>query len=489
MRNGNGRGRRDEAPRKVAVLGAGITGLAAAWELLRLGESEGRPVEVTVLEASERAGGKIRSESLGGALVELGPDSFITTKPDMLELVKELGLEGDLLPTGKPPTVSVLLGGRLVPMPEGMSLAAPTRLLPFLLSPLFTARGKLRMALEPLVPRRRGGQDESLADFARRRLGAEALERLVGPMLAGIYAGDPERLSVQSTFPQLLELERKGGLARSLWLGGAGRAAAKDGFSTFMTLKGGLGRVVEALVRRLPAGALRLDHPVESLRRRGGEWEIGSPRGSLTADAVICALPAPAAASALEPADPELAHRLREIPFVSTATAAFVWEESSLALPPRGFGFLAPRGEGRAISAATFSSSKFPGRYPPGKTVIRAFLGGSGREEHAEAAVTRVEDTARRELDALLGLGGAKPVAARATRWVKANPQYELGHGERLERLASCLRGHPGLTLAGCSYSGVGLPDCVRSGRRAAARALEHDARRRHAELLLPGLA
>lgn len=483
------RSRRDEPPRRVVVLGAGITGLAAAWELTRLAQREGRPVAVTVLEGAPRAGGKIGTETLEGAVVETGPDSFITTKPDMLELVQELGLAGDLVATAGPSTVSVVLGGRLVPMPEGMSLAAPTRLLPFALSPLFTAGAKLRMALEPLVPARRGRGDESLADFTRRRLGVEALERLVGPMLAGIYAGDPERLSVKSTFPQLLEMEKKGGLARALWLGGPRRAAAKAGFTTFMTLAGGLARVVDALVRRLPPGTVKTDHPVQTVSRRGGQWELSTPRGAFTADAVVCALPAPAAADALEGIDPELAHRLREIPFVSTATATFVWDEARLARPPRGFGLLAPRGEGLAVTAATFSSSKFPGRAAPGKTVVRAFLGGAGREESAEAAVTRVEETARRELDALLGLGGVKPLAAKTTRWIKANPQYNVGHAERLERLASCLQSHEGLTLAGSSYTGVGLPDCVRSGRRAAARAFTHDSRRTHAELLFPGLA
>lgn len=480
--------REPRRPRRVLVLGGGIAGLAAAWECARLAERERRAADVVVLEGSERLGGKVRSETLEGCVVESGPDSFITTKPDMLELVKDLGLEGELLPTGGPSTVSVLRDGRLVPMPEGMSLAAPTRMLPFLFSPLFSAGAKLRMAAEPLVPVRKDGVDESLAEFTRRRLGAEALERLVGPMLAGIYAGDPEKLSVKSTFPQLLDMEKKGGLARALWLGGPARAASKQGFTTFMTLKGGLSRVVEELAKRLPAGAVKLDHPAEGVRRRGGEWEVTTPRGSFTADAVICALPAPAAADALEGMDPELAHRLREIPYVSTATATYIWDEKALANVPRGFGLLAPKSERLSLSAATFSSSKFPGRAAPGRVVVRAFAGGAGREDAAEAAVTRVEETVRRELDGLLGLGGAKPLAAKATRWIKANPQYDVGHAERLERLSSCLKSHPGLVLAGSSYTGVGLPDCVRSGRRAAARALQHEVKRNH-ELLLPGLA
>jgi oxygen-dependent protoporphyrinogen oxidase len=454
------------------VIGAGITGLTAAREVLALAAKSGRPVSVSVLEASGRAGGKVRTELVGGAVVETGPDSFVTLKPEMLALVRELGLEGELIGTGPDPSVSVLKGGRLLPLPPGMQLVSPTRLLPFALSPLFSLRGKLRMALEPLVPVRAGGEDESLADFARRRLGAEALDVLVGPMLAGIFAGDAEKLSVRSTFPQLLEMERSGGLARSLWRGAPKRAPRREGFSMFMTLKGGLSRVIDALAAGLPSGALRLDCPAAAVRRRGGRWEIAIPGGVLEADAVIAAAPAPALADAVEGLDAELAARLREIPFASTATVTLIYDDAAVPAAPRGFGFLTARGEDATLTAATFSSSKFPARAPAGKTVIRCFVGGAGREESAEAPAARIEDRVRRDLDRLLGLAGAAPAAARTTRWIKANPQYNVGHARRLERLGSCLKGHPGLVLAGCSYGGVGLPDCVRSGRRAAELAL-----------------
>ena len=241
--------------KRVIVLGGGISGLVAAYELVK----RGHPIEVTVLEAAPALGGKIRSESIDGQTFEAGPDSFLTTKPEMLELVRELGLEGDLTGTGPDAGFDILLGGRFVPMPAGMNLIAPTRILPFALTPLFTPAAKLHMALEPLRPCRRDGDDESLADFTRRRLGAEALERLVGPMLAGIYAGDPERMSVRSTFPQLLEMEKKGGLVKSMWLGwlGTKRPARRDGLTTFVTLKGGLSKVVDALQRRLPPRSVR----------------------------------------------------------------------------------------------------------------------------------------------------------------------------------------------------------------------------------------
>lgn len=469
---------RGQAPRKVAVIGAGITGLVAARELFRVSNKVRVPVEVVVLEASPRAGGKVRTETVAGSVVETGPDSFVTLKPEMLDLVRELGLEGELIGTAPDPTVSVLRGGRLMPMPAGMQLISPTKVLPFAFSPLFSWGAKLRMSLEPFIPARRSADDESLADFTRRRLGAEALDRLVAPMLAGIFAGDPEKMSVRSTFPQLLEMEKKGGLARSLWLRGPKRAPRRSGFSTFMTIKGGLNRVIEALTASLPPGTVRLDCPATAVRRHGGRWEVVTPAGTLEADAVIAASPAPAFADSIEGHDPELAGRLREIPFASTATVTFVYDAASFPRPPRGFGFLTTRGEGTTLTAATFSSSKFPDRAPEGKVVIRCFVGGAGREESAEAAVMRIETRVREDLERVLGLKGVVPLAAKTTRWIKSNPQYNVGHARRLERLASCLKSHPGLVLAGSSYGGVGLPDCVRSGRRAAELALSASSRR-----------
>ncbi|MFI5347073.1 MAG: protoporphyrinogen oxidase [Elusimicrobiota bacterium] len=470
------RDRRPEAPRKVVVIGAGITGLTAARELFRVSEKVRRPVEVIVLEASPRAGGKIRTENVDGAVVETGPDSFVTLKPDMLDLIRELGLESELIGTAPEASVSVLHGGRLLPLPSGMQLISPTRILPFAFSSLFSLKAKLRMALEPFIPARRSTDDESLASFARRRLGEEALEMLVAPMLAGIFAGDPEKMSVKSAFPQLLEMEKRGGLARSLWIRGPKRPK-REGFSTFMTLKNGLSRITEALEKSLPPGTLRLNCPATSVRRHAGQWEITTPQGVLSADALIAASPASAFADSVDGLDPELAGRLREIPFVSTATVTLIYDAASFPNPPRGFGFLTTRGEGLTLTAATYSSSKFPARAPDGKVVIRCFVGGAGREESAEAAIMRIESRVREDLEKVLGLNGAAPVAAKTTRWIKSNPQYNVGHARRLERLTSCLKSYPGLILAGSSYGGVGLPDCVRSGRRAAELALPRPGR------------
>ncbi len=478
-------GQRAPATKKVVVLGGGISGLVAAYELVK----RGHPIEVTVLEAGKSVGGKIRTESIDGQIFETGPDSFLTTKPEMLELVRELGLETELIGTGPDAGVDILLGGRLVPMPAGMNLIAPTRILPFAFTSLFSPAAKLHMALEPLRPVRRDGEDESLADFTRRRLGPEALERLVAPMLAGIYAGDPEKMSVRSTFPQLLEMEKKGGLVKSMWLGwlGTKRAAPRPGLTTFMTLKGGLSMVVDALQRRLPPRCVRTDTPATAVRRRDGRWEIVTPNAVLDADAVISALPAGALGDIVEGLDPELSMRLREFTTSSTATSVLIYDDKDVPRRPKGFGFLAPRGEGLTVTAATYSSAKFPARALAGRTTVRAFIGGAGRDADAEGAITRLESRVRADLDKVLDLKGAQPLAMKTTRWIKTNPQYEVGHSRRLDRLSSCLKSHQGLILAGASYGGVGLPDCVRSGRRAAE--LVFAGSRRNHDAVRPGLA
>ncbi|MEK7384575.1 MAG: FAD-dependent oxidoreductase, partial [Elusimicrobiota bacterium] len=249
-------------------------------------------------------------------------------------------------------------------------------------------------------------------------------------------------------------MEKRGGLVKSMWLGGPKRAR-REGITTFMTIKNGLSRVIDALARSLPAGTVRTDCPAQAVRRRGGRWEVVIPRGVFEADAI-------------EGFDPELAIRLREIPFVSTATTTLIYDAATFPKLPKGFGFLIPREAGSTLSAATFSSSKFPARSPEGKVVIRAFVGGAGREEPAEGPLTRIEEKVREELHRVLDIKSVSPVAAKTARWIKGNPQYNVGHARRLERLGSCLKGHSGLILAGCSYWGVGLPDCVRSGRRAA---------------------
>lgn len=460
-------------PSRVAVLGAGITGLSAAHELRQRGGGRHQPPEVVVFESAPCAGGKILTESHDGVLYETGPESFGTAKPQVMELVRELGLGSELMHVDHHHRrLLILAGGRLRPLPEGVGQVMPVRWWPFLLSDLLSWRGKLRLLGEPLIPAEEGESDESLGAFFDRRLGREALERLAEPILAGACQGDPARLSLRSTFPQFAEMERRGGLLRQSWRGRTRRLAPLAETSYPVTLRGGLALLPGALARRLPAGCLRLGAAVTKVSRRNGGWEVRTAAGSECFDAVIAALPAPALAPVLEALDPELAGILREIPYAAAAVVTLAYDRQGFSHPLDACGFVVPRSEGRRLSSAVFSSSKFPGRAPADLLLLRGLLGGAGRDSQAigeEAAAAR---TVRNELRDILGLGEAHPRWTRVARWPAAHPQYTIGHALRVRRLESCLQSCPGLVLAGESYRGSGLPDCVRSGRLAAAKLL-----------------
>lgn len=451
--------------RRAAIVGGGIAGLSCAYELARAGGWEPR-----VFEAGPRLGGKIRTERVEGAVVEGGPDSFVTVKPDALELVRELGLEGELVPTaGGDTAVYAYTRGRLRRFPDGLMLMAPTKVLPFLASDLVPWSAKLRMGLEPLVPRGPADADESLGAFARRRLGEEALEVIVGPVMAGIYSGDPDRLSLRSTFPQFCELERKyGSLWRGLRAAAAARPAPKPGVTMFMTLRDGLARLVDALAARLPGGCARTGTAVAGLEPAGGRWRLALAGGERwEADAVVLAAGARAAAALLGGVDPALAEALKRQRCASTATVTFLYEPGAFGRRLSGFGFVVDRREARTLMAATYSSAKFPGRPHGGLELVRCFAGGVGREETAELPEAELAAAARRDLARILGKD-PEPRALRVFRWPKASPQYEVGHEAWLRGLETELERRPGLRVAGASYHGVGLPDCVRSGRAAA---------------------
>lgn len=463
----------DERPSpRVVVLGAGIAGLTAAYELEKLARRAGQPIEVSLLEASPRAGGKVKTLREDGLVFECGPDSFLTARPHALELIEELGLSNELMATnGERKTIYIYRGGRLRAFPEGMSLITPSRLWPFLFSDLLSWRGKLRVALEPWMPQGKGDHDESIASFVRRRLGGEALDVIAAPMLAGIYAGDAETMSLRSTFPPLREMEKAGGLLKSARLRRA--PASKPGVTLFMTLKGGLSTVTEALSARLSPGVLKTGCIVEKLERRDFGWVVDTNQGAFEAAAVISALPASIFADVLGEGNGELISVLREIRFASTATVSLVYDAQGFPRAHDGFGFLVPRGEGKTITAATFTSTKFPGRATSGQVLIRCFLGGEGRDEALKADDAELGKAVAAELNGILGLGGAVCRSFKVSRWPQANPQYSVGHGLRLKRIDSCLKSRRGLFAAGCSYRGIGLSDCILSGRQAAAQAVE----------------
>ncbi|MBI3297642.1 MAG: protoporphyrinogen oxidase [Elusimicrobia bacterium] len=458
---------------RVVVVGGGIAGLACAYRLAKAG------AEVVLLEAAPRLGGKILSEKVGSVTFEGGPDSFITSKPVALELTRELGLEERLLPTGDVDRdVFVYSRGRLRRYPDGLMLMAPAEVLPFLASDLVGWRTKLRMGLDLLLPRG-GAGDESLGAFTRRRFGGEALEVVVAPIMAGIFAGDPDRLSLAATFPKFPELEQRW---RSVILGLRADRARRAGLKAaaaparrvtmFMAMSGGLETLTAALAARLPAGAVRLRAPAESLTRTGDRWVVRAKGEEHPADAVVLAVPASAAARLTAGLDPALSAELASVRYVSTATVTLSYPAGTWGGRLRGFGFVVDRREIAVVTAATFSTSKFPGRAPDGTEVLRLFLGGWRREEMVDWTDERILAGVRADLRRILG-ADPEPAAARVYRWPAANPQYVVGHQALVARLEERLGSHPGLLLAGSSYKGVGIPDCARSGTEAARLALE----------------
>jgi oxygen-dependent protoporphyrinogen oxidase len=448
---------------EVVVVGGGIAGLTAALGLRERGR------DVLLVEAGPRLGGVIRTEEIDGFLVDAGPDALLALKPEGLALCNALGLAGRVIPTSpQAHTAFVLHRGRLHPLPEGMALAVPTRVLPFVRSGLFSWPGKLRMSLDVVLPRRADGDDESIATFLRRRFGAEAVERLGEPLMAGIHAGDPERLSMRATFPRLVELERRrGSLIRALWASRP-RGPATAVRPAFYSLAGGLTELVDALARRLPPASVRPGARVAKLARREGALAVTLRGGeTITAQAVIAAVPAYAAAPLVSTLSPEAASILETIPFASSATVALGYRREDVAHPLDAHGLLIPRGEGLRSCACTFASAKFAGRAPEGRVLLRAFLGGV-----RDPGVLALDDSelaalVRRELGPVLGLGGT-PVVERVYRWPLSTPQMLVGHLERMARLDDIVGSLPGLFLTGAGLHGAGIPDSIADGGRTA---------------------
>ncbi len=461
---------------RLSVVGGGVAGLAAAHRAVEIATERGVPLELTVLEARDRLGGTIATERVDGFVIEAGPDSFLSEKPWALALCRRLGVEDRLVRTDdRFRKTFVWFGGRLHPLPDGFQLLAPTQFTPFVTSGLFSWPGKLRMALDLVLPRG-VADDESLGAFVRRRLGREALERVAQPLVAGIYTADPDDLSLAATMPRFLELEKK---QRSLILGlwRVTRRAPQQGtsgarWSLFVTFRDGLEDLISTLASRLPAGSVLLKQRVTAIERHGDGWRLATAAGEqVDADRVIVSTESHVAARLVRHTDPPLATLLEEIPYSSAATVSFGYRRQDVPHPLDGFGFVVPRIERRALLAATFSSVKYPNRAPEGHVLIRGFLGGMLNEallgEDDESLVAR----ARAELRESLGIT-EPPVLTRVARWPASMPQYRVGHLGRVEVIERRLESLPGLMLVGGAYRGVGIADCVRSAEAAAERAV-----------------
>jgi len=459
--------------RRVVVIGGGITGLSAAHAAVEHGRASKREVEVTVVERAGRFGGNLVTERCEGFLLDGGPDSWVASKPQATALARELGLAEAIVGTN-PATrrYYVAWGDRLHPVPEGLVLGVPTRLAPLARSGLFSWAGKARMALEPLVRVRRfaGDDDESIADFATRRLGLEAADRLVAPLLGGISAGDAAELSVRAAFPQLVAMEQEhGSLVRGMHAARRERARGGKGAgaSAFLSLEGGVEDLVRALVARLrgDGATLRAGVSVSAVTRGEGALRVILEGGdSLDADAVLVAVPAHAATSILAPLDSEVSRSLSSIGYGSTATVFLGYGRADIAHPLDGVGFVVPRSLGRPILAGTWVSSKWGGRAPEGKVLLRVFFGGASGREALASSDDELVRIAMGELRVWMAVDST-PLLSRVFRFDRASAQMRVGHLALMrsihERLASVA---PGVRLAGGGYDGVGIPDCIRQG-------------------------
>lgn len=461
----------------VVVIGAGISGLAAAYRLHKSGS------RVTLLEAGDHAGGVIRTLHEQGCLLETGPDCWASNKPAGVELVRELGIDGDLVGTREGVRRSFILhNGTLKRLPEGFFLISPMSLRALVKTPILSKRGKLRMAYELICPRVWGGRDESLANFVRRRFGEEALQRIAQPMIAGIYTADPERLSLKATFPQFIEWEQKYGSVIRALRASRGRKAAPSAaidakaagprYGMFVTLKHGMGALPDALVKALPPGTIRFNTRALAVNARPDGVSVTLADDTLAADAAVLALPAHASARLLVAGDGELARALREIEYAGAAVVNFIFERSQIRHAMDGIGAVIPAVENRRIIAFSFSSVKFEGRAPEGLAIVRVFMGGAQNPQVAalpEAELTRV---ALEELRELVGIDG-EPKFAIAGSHLGAMAQYHVGHLERVARIRELAARQPRLAICGNAFDGVGIPDCIRGANEAVAALLQ----------------
>jgi protoporphyrinogen/coproporphyrinogen III oxidase len=466
---------------RIAIVGGGIAGLAAAYELEKA-RAAGVSVDYSLYEERAQLGGSLASEIVNGAVLERGPDSFLTEKPAAIELCRELGLGGELVPSNDAARKTyIVVRNKLVALPDGLMFLVPTKLIPTAMTRLFGLRTKMRMGLELLHSPRPSNGDESVAALVQRHFGQEAVDRLADPLLSGIYGGDAEQLSAQTVLPRLVEMETKhGSLTRGMIAAHKRmKTAAKNSSKTrsggagiFTALRGGMSQFVDALVARIDPSSLRVGTPVSAIRKTAGGWSVEAGGAAETYDALIVAAPAWVAGDLLGPVDEALGSELGGIPHSSSVTINLVYDEAKTGVLPEGFGFLVPAVEGRTMLACTFVHRKFLGRTPPGKAVLRAFLGGMKGETLLAESDEALVATVRRELSEILGAkalsANVAPEHTQVSRWRRAMAQYAVGHRERMKRISARIAELPGLRLVGNAYDGIGVSDCIRLGRQAA---------------------
>jgi protoporphyrinogen/coproporphyrinogen III oxidase len=465
--------------RRIAVIGGGISGLAAAHRLWELAPAW----QTRLFEAGPRLGGVLSTLNRDGFQVERSADNFITTSPWGLDLCRRLGLTDQLVQTNSAlRSTFVVRRGRLCRLPDGFMMMAPTRLWPMVVTPILSPLGKLRAAMEYFIPPRRDEADESMGQFVRRRLGRETFDRLVEPLISAVYAADMEKLSVKATLSRFRDMERQHGsliraMRQQMKQRPNGKAESGARYSLFVTLSTGLGTLVEAIASRLPAESIRLNAPIERIERSGEVWRLwpagaSGSWGYLDYDALIVATPAHAAGKLLAPIDAEMASELAQIEYSGTAIVSLGYDVRQVGHPLDGMGAVVPSIENSPILACSFSSQKYPHRAPVGKTLLRVFVGGAARPELAELPDGELLPLVLGHLRPLLRIEG-DPVFCDIAHWPRTMPQYHVGHQERVARIDARLATLPGLKLAGSAFRGIGLPDCIHGGEQAAEQVVE----------------
>jgi oxygen-dependent protoporphyrinogen oxidase len=464
----------EQKPKQIVILGGGITGLSAAFYVQKLFGEQKLPVSITVIEQSEHLGGKINTLHKEGFIIEKGPDSFLARKMPMIELTQELGLEDQLVPTNpQAKKTYILRKGRLHRMPAGLVLGIPTQMMPFLKTNLLSIKGKLRAGLDLLLPQRKESSDESLGGFLERRLGREVVENIAEPLLAGIYAGDTRKLSLQATFPQFQVSEHKfGSLIKGMLANKKNPAVVTDApevakNSLFLSYKNGLRTIIDGLVGALKETKLLTGQTAVAINALARGYQITLANGErVAADGIIVALPAFATAKLFPQI--QLVQALAQIPYVSVANVILAFDHRNIGHDLDGSGFLVPRKEGRFITACTWTSAKWKHTAPDDKVLLRCYVGRSGAEGWTALSDKEIVKLVRNDLQQILGIS-AEPAFTEVTRLLRSMPQYPVGHLQTIKAARNQLNETmPEVFLAGAAYQGVGLPDCIQQGKEAA---------------------
>ena len=464
----------------IVVIGGGITGLSAAYRLVELSREKNLNIEIHLLEGSNKLGGVISTQQINEMIVEEGPDSFITTKPWALSLCSRIGIESRIINTNNENRRTFVVNqGKLIPVPDGFLMLAPTSFIPFILSPLFSWTGKLRTLMEVFIPRKSDNKDESLASFVKRRFGREILERIAQPLISGIYTADPETLSLKATFPQFLEMEsRYRSVIKALIRERQSTNRLNTGesgvrYNLFASFKDGMKTLVDTLYEKLPKGNIKLNKHVTNIQITHNGWRVNTKDGeAIAADGVIIATPAHQTSDLIKGVDSYIATELSKIRYGSATVINLAYRREHISHPLDGFGFVTPSIEKRPVLACSFSSIKFKGRSPEEIVLLRCFMGGALSPHDFDRDKNWHIKTAHEELRNLIGIK-SEPIFAKVSRHPLSMPQYKVGHLELISDIKDRVNKYPSLQIAGNAYYGVGIPDCIHSGESSAENIVE----------------